>query len=407
MSLPASSSPGHLNSDRKKLRIAVFNRTFSTAGGGAERYSIALVEQLAARHDMHVFAQEIGHQWPGVTYHRVPVFLRKPRWINQLWFATLTWWMTRQGFDVVHSHENTWHGDVQTVHVLPVKYTLLDKPAGWRRALRWIKIASSPRLLTYLGLERLRFNFWQAKKVVATSESLQHIMASTYPDCKKMLSVITPGISMPLLQENKVGKARRFEARESLGLPQNAHCILFIANDYRRKGLPTLLKSLASLPADFILAVVGNTSQKAIFDAQVKALGLQTRVFFLGSLHQVSPAYEAADCLAHPTLEDTFAMVVLEAMSYGLPVVVSSASYCGISGLLQHGVNALIVNNPLDAKELHHALAQALSQTLLKEQLSQNAVDFAGRYQWNQLALEQEVLYLEVVAAKRGLHIIK
>ena len=31
----------------KKLRIAVFNRTFSPTGGGAERYSIALVEQLS------------------------------------------------------------------------------------------------------------------------------------------------------------------------------------------------------------------------------------------------------------------------------------------------------------------------------------------------------------------------
>jgi hypothetical protein len=47
----------------KKLRIAVFNRTFSPTGGGAERYSIALVEQLSARHEMHVFAQEIDHQW--------------------------------------------------------------------------------------------------------------------------------------------------------------------------------------------------------------------------------------------------------------------------------------------------------------------------------------------------------
>ena len=43
----------------KRLRIAVLNRIFRPTGGGAERYSIALVEQLAADHDIHVFAQQI------------------------------------------------------------------------------------------------------------------------------------------------------------------------------------------------------------------------------------------------------------------------------------------------------------------------------------------------------------
>jgi len=392
-------SLNNLNSDKKKLRIAVFNRTFSTVGGGAERYSVALVEQLAARHDIHVFAQEINHQWPGLTYHKVPILLLKPRWINQLWFATMTWWMTRQGFDVVHSHENTWHGDVQTVHVLPVKYTLLDKFKGWRRALRWVKIASSPRLLAYLGLEHFRLNHRQAKKVVVTSQSLQCIMESSYPGCKKMLSVITPGISMPALPLNA---PCRFKARDRLGLPQDAHCVLFVANDYRKKGLSTLLKSLARFPANFVVAVVGNPLQRPIFDEQINELNLQARVFFLGSLSDVSLAYKAADCLAHPTLEDTFAMVVLEAMSHGLPVVVSNASYCGISGLLQHGVNALIIDNPLDPEELHQALAQALNQPSLRKRLSKNAVDFASCYQWDQLALKQEALYLAVATNRKG-----
>ncbi|MHB1200964.1 MAG: glycosyltransferase, partial [Polaromonas sp.] len=138
MSLPSSSLADHSGPAPRKLRIAVFNRIFSSTGGGAERYSMALVEQLSDRHEIHVFAQEIDHQWPGVTYHRVSAPLRKPRWINQLWFATATWWSTRRGFDVVHSHENTWHGDVQTVHVLPVKYNLFYGRTRWRCALQWL-----------------------------------------------------------------------------------------------------------------------------------------------------------------------------------------------------------------------------------------------------------------------------
>ena len=59
------------NTSDKRLRIAVLNRIFTSTGGGAERYSIALVEQLAQRHEIHVFAQAINHQWPGLHYHRI------------------------------------------------------------------------------------------------------------------------------------------------------------------------------------------------------------------------------------------------------------------------------------------------------------------------------------------------
>jgi hypothetical protein len=143
------------------LKIAVFNRIFSKKAGGAERYSVALVEELAARHEIHVFAQDINHSWPGVTYHCISAPLRRSRWLNQLWYATSTWWHTReasgQGFDIVHSHENTWHGNVQTVHVLPIKHNLFNGKTGWQKAKAWLKVTTSPRLLAYLALEKGRF----------------------------------------------------------------------------------------------------------------------------------------------------------------------------------------------------------------------------------------------------------
>lgn len=397
MSQPPSSPEEHPNAAHRKLRIAVFNRTFSPTGGGAERYSIALVEQLSARHEIHVFAQEIDHHWPGVTYHRVSAPLRKPRWINQLWFATATWWATRRGFDLVHSHENTWHGDVQTVHVLPVKYNLFHGRKGWRRVLRWIKVVTSPRLLTYLSLERLRYAARPGRHLVVTSDSLRAIMANSYPACNKMVSVITPGITMPQLPVTPV---RKDEARAQLGLPATGSCLLFVGNDYRKKGLQTLLDALAKLPANVALAVVGNPAHIPAFRKQEQALSLGSRVFFLASLRDIGPAYEAADCLVHPTLEDTFAMVVLEAMAHGLPVVVSGPKYCGISGLLQHGVNAMILDDPRDANHLAQVLEQVLGQQALKERLVHGATDFAAHYQWREIALRQEAMYFSVLAEK-------
>jgi UDP-glucose:(heptosyl)LPS alpha-1,3-glucosyltransferase len=377
----------------RRLRIAVLNRIFRPTGGGAERYSIALVEQLAQRHDIHVFAQQIEHQWPGVTYHRIAQPFVKPRWINQLWFALATWWQTRRGFDVVHSHENTWHGQVQTVHVVPVTYSLLQGRTGWRLALRWLKIVTSPRLLAYLSLEHFRYAPRANRCVVLASDSLRSVMARAFPAAVDSLRVVSPGV-----QTVEAGSSadERAAARTHLGLPQAGRCVLLVGNDYRKKGLPVLLQALAHLPADCYVAVVGNAAQIDGFRDEVRTSGCSDRVFFLGALHAVDDAYRAADVLAHPTLEDTFAMVVLEALAHGLPVVVSSATYCGIAGLLTDGLDALVLDDPREPQELARAILRVLGDAPLALHLQENGLRFARQHLWSEKALQQEHIYRDV-----------
>lgn len=380
----------------KRLRIAVLNRVFAPAGGGAERYSIALVEQLAARHEIHVFAQQRDHDWPGVTYHKLSTPLLKPRWVNQLWYAAAAWWATRRGFDVVHSHENTWHGHVQTMHVMPVKYNLFHGRTGISRALRWIKVVTSPRLLVYLLFERARLAGHPLRhRVVVASASLKDIFERTYPEMSRAPVVITPGVK-PVTLADATGKK---VARAALGLPQTGACILFVGHDYRKKGLEALVNALARLPSDSLLVVVGNPVQMPTFRDQANHLGVASRVFFLGSLTDVSQAYVAADMLAHPTLEDTFAMVVLEAMAYGLPVVVSDARYCGISALLDNAVNALILNDPRGAQELSDLLRCLIEDAPLRQRLGSAAAAFAQAHQWSAIARQQEAIYASVCGA--------
>lgn len=368
------------------MKIAVLNRVFARTGGGAESYSIALVEQLAQRHDVHVFAQQIDHAWPGVTYHRLSR-IAKPRWINQLWYAFATWRATRRGFDVVHSHENTWHGRVQTIHVKPVRHNLLVGRSGLRRALAWLKIALSPRLTTYVVLEAARFRARPGQQVVVTSDNLRAEVLRAYPHAGPLLSVVTPGVTLPGPGMDQT------QARLSLGLAQQGRLLLFVANDYARKGLDGLLQALAGLPPDVSLAVVGNPAGIPAFRSRAQALGVAGRVHFLGALQSVDPAYRAADVLVHPTFEDTFAMVVLEAMAHGTPVVVSGAAFCGIAGLLTHGHDALLLDDPRDAAALQAALARVLDDAALAASLGAAAQRFAREHSWEAAARACEQVY--------------
>jgi UDP-glucose:(heptosyl)LPS alpha-1,3-glucosyltransferase len=102
--------------------------------------------------------------------------------------------------------------------------------------------------------------------------------------------------------------------------------------------------------------------------------------------------------LLHPTLEDTFGMVVLEAMSHGLSVIVSSSAYCGIAADLQHGLNAFIVTNPTSTTEIIEAVEE-LSQPLVHAKYKANSVAFANNCLWPQVAAQYEVLYQQVLSS--------
>ncbi|WP_342617703.1 glycosyltransferase [Rhodoferax sp. GW822-FHT02A01] len=374
------------------MRIAVLSRNFSSTGGGAERYAIALVEQLAPRHEVHVFSQTIAHQFPGVTYHTVPLPMKRPRWINQLWFAYATWKATRSGFDIVHSHENTWHGNVQTVHVLPVKHTLFDGKTGVAKLLRWAKVVTSPRLLAYLWLEKARYAIAPRRTVIVTSDWLRQVMERCFPQVRTSLKVVAPGVTGVFASADLDEKRT---ARAALQLPKAGQGLLFVGNDFRKKGLPTLFQALLGLP-DIWLAVVGQGEQDAAMRQMASELHLTERVHFLGALEQMDTAYRAVDCLVHPTLEDTYAMVVLEAMSHGLPVVVSGPRYCGIAAELTAGLNAVVLQDPQSTQEVRQAIAGILRDPLAASALGNHARAFAAQHTWQQVGQQHEQIYQRV-----------
>lgn len=351
---------------------------------------MALVEELAERNEIHVFAQEIDHHWPNVSYHRVSRPFVRPRWLNQLWYAFLTWLQTRRGFDIVHSHENVWHGNVQTMHVKTLSRSRFGDRRGLALALRLLTTAFSARLLTYLLLERARVTLTAGRAVVAVSESLCEELAAEYPASRTMLQVISPGVYLPN------NAASQWQARAALGIEKEGRFLLFIARDYARKGLNSLLLALCDIPPDIHLLVAGNTDEVPRFRTDAETLGIGSRVHFLGALTSAAIAYRAADVLVHPTLEDSFGMVVLEAMAYRLPVIVSDRKYCGASALLTDHVHALLLADPENVTGLCESIMRILNSSELSDQLRESGFCLAQKHSWRTAATEYEALYQQI-----------
>jgi UDP-glucose:(heptosyl)LPS alpha-1,3-glucosyltransferase len=227
------------------------------------------------------------------------------------------------------------------------------------------------------------------------SEPVKAVLNQDLKHKLEHIRVISPGI-----EETHVhSSSEKMQARLDLALPMQGKCLLWVGNNAIKKGLPTLLEALAQLPHDIFLVIVGSAAPENKWRSQVAALGLEDRIYFKGVLDNMALVYTAADLLVHPTLEDTFGMVVLEAMSHAVPAIVSSEKYCGISAELTHQKNAWVLQDPLDAKALETSIQISLDSNTV-EPMSQHAFVWAGTQDWYQQALAQEALYYEVVSLK-------
>ena len=472
----------------------MLTREFSPKAGGAEHYAMALVEGLAARHEVHVFAQRIEHHWPHVHYHLISQPFKRPRFVNQWWYAWETWRQTRVGFDIVHAHENTWHGEVQTVHVLPVwihYFTLNPSAAAWLTrvlgsrarsllliALKWLNVLLSPRLLSYLWLEKARLSLTgrhAQRHITSVSMTLTEQLLEHFPLDARRVHTLMPGVwgadgwwqqaqselelthaqpthakpthdqhgafqtpglarldwrqvlwpdypkgpggldgtgalqdrahfNAPALMSGEL-KARARLGLGLTGLDQDpgldqssslTHWLLWVGHDDKKKGLHALLKALAQVPASVGLMVVGRGASSASARALSASLGLDARVSWLGAMSDVAPAYWACDALVHPTLEDTFGMVVLEAMSWARAVVVSAPAFCGIASELTHRQEAWVLADPRDVGALAQAI-EAVLEPLTAVALGERAWAWSQERNWPSVCLAQEAVYREVL----------
>jgi len=390
----------------RKPKVAILSRSFSKSAGGAENYAVNLAEQVAGEFEVHVFCERSDGSHPGICIHRMGRTIKRPRWIALWLFAWWSWRQTRQGFAIVHSHENTWHGNVQTAHVRPMRYSLFartDNP--FSKVLVYLKIFTSPRLLAHLWLESLRFRGDENRVVIAVAPALGDLIASTYALSAKQLRVVPPGIHLAVASDVGGSPAlSKVDARKALGLPAEGWILLLVGHNFEKKGLAAVLRSLALLPPDVFLLVVGGDAEEAdAWRTRCVQLGLDRRVVFSGSLPDAAPAFAAADCLVHATLDDMFPLVVLEAMAASVPVVLSVAPFCLAAPLVQAASAAWMLQDPHAEQQIAHAVGVLRADSGLRHAQIAHATEFVQNHAWPQIGMQQAQWYRSLITAE-GIH---
>lgn len=150
----------------------------------------------------------------------------------------------------------------------------------------------------------------------------------------------------------------REEARDFLGLPQDAWVVGNVGRLHPDKDQATLIRGFAQalpqLPPDSLLAIMGSGRLESSLKALASELGVRERVRFLGQVPQGRRYFKAFDVFALTSDHEPFGMVLLEAMAAGVPVVCSD---CGGGREVVDGAGGLF---PLgDARSLAGELAKA------------------------------------------------
>jgi glycosyltransferase involved in cell wall biosynthesis len=74
-------------------------------------------------------------------------------------------------------------------------------------------------------------------------------------------------------------------------------------------------------------------------------------------------------------------------------VVVSGAVFCGISTLLNSGVEALFLENPRDAAAIASSITRILNDEHLRQSLMDAGLRFAAQHQWTQAVARYVQIY--------------
>jgi UDP-glucose:(heptosyl)LPS alpha-1,3-glucosyltransferase len=382
------------------LRIGLIHKRLDLKGGTERDLFLTAVGLRDLGHEIHLFCSECAVQAPaGISVHHVsvPPFGRTARmWsfaIRAPKIAAAYHCDIVIGFgrilkqDLLRSGGGSHRGFLQR----------LGHQAGWRRRL-WQRVSIYHR--SVLAIEKRQYQQGRYKKILAVSDEVKRDLMMNYQVPEHSITVLYNGVDRNRFhpRERDQGHA---SIRERWRVPADAPMVLFVGNGFRRKGLDRLL-SVWNSPRlkDTWLLVVGDDARIARYKAWGDRVG-QGRVIFTGRQSDVENYYAAADLLALPAVQEAFGNVILEALSSGLPVLVSRevGAVEVLSGVLLEGV----IDRPDDPSDLENKLLWLLKRKNDPE-FKKTASLIGAEFSWPNHFRRLETILTRVIHETSGDH---
>lgn len=334
----------------------------------------------------------------GVKVHRIDNFMINPNnftdWIMQMNFAMISKASQIIGeegkFDIIHAHDWLVAYAAKTLKesfVMPIVSTIHATEAGRNSGIhdevqRYIN--DTEWMLTY-----------ESTEVIVNSNYMKSELQRLFGLPFEKINVVPNGVNTGAF----TGIERDYEFRRKYAM-DNEKIILFMGRLVYEKGIQYLISAMPKILSryhDVKLVIAGKGGMLDELRQQVRALGIENKVYFAGYLNgkDVQKMYKAADISVFPSTYEPFGIVALEAMLAENPVVVSDIG--GLNEIVQHRENGMksYAGNP-------NSIADSILELLFDYQLSANIVKKAkqkvkNEYNWNKIAQDTHFTYQKAI----------
>ena len=371
------------------MRVAIVIDVFDEQRGGAEAYLGGVARRLlAAGHQVDLFARAWRDLPPGTRGHRLPPApLPTPfKWLlrsaTELAFARRAAARLRaEGHDAVLGIRNVLYATHYQPHGGARRAALrgIGEARGYRhplrRAMHWCEPICVLNELVFLGLERRLLAGPDRPLILALSRMVRDDFVRLHGVPPEACELLYPGVNLARYHpggrlDDAAGLRQRF------AIPRGEMLLLFAGHNPSLKGLGVLLAALAVACRAGLrarLLVVGRHNLAA-YARQARKLGIADRIIFAGPVppEEMPALLRGSDALAHPTFYDPCALVSLEALACGLPVITTRRN--GAAELIQDGVEGFLIAHPRDVQALAERLC-LLEDEALRARMREAAAD--------------------------------
>ncbi len=368
------------------MKIGIVSPYAYPRPGGANEHIRETYERLRERgHDVRIITAPWGDDPPAqdviqigqavaIPYNgsigRVTLSLRLEWLVNRM--------LERERFDIIHHHE-------PLVPFLSAQ--ILDR-------------ARCPSVATFHAFGGFSFSYWTGRVLaehymrkldgrIAVSSAARHFVSRYFPGDYR---IIPNGVDVKFFSAAKPFPEYR----------DGKTNILFMGRLEQRKGAGYLLRAYASLKNTFPetrLVIGGRGPQLGDLRRFVRHQGLAD-VLFTGRVSDPDKArfYRTADVFCAPsTGQESFGIVLLEAMAAGLPVIASDIH--GYKRVVQRNVTGLLVE-PKDHRAIARALERLITEPDLRARLGDAGARRAPLYDWEHVTDQLLEFYGQVMSKR-------